>query len=158
MISEKQGEECTISIMEARKNTFLDYAYTGDKELMQKLFPDIAFEKINDDENYFKKIPDGTLKAPDVIKLYGCNLKEVWKEQQLSLKDAATPIGMSLEYLRQIEAGMPSKIDRNDLLLLCGLYQVCPEKLLGKLEPPGKVAMNFYNEETLKKPRLLLNG
>lgn len=156
MISEKQDKKLIIHIMESRKNTFLDYAYAGDKELMQKLFPDIAFEKINDDENYFKKIPDDTLEKLEVIKLYGRNLKKIRKEQQLSLEDVATPIGMSLEYLRQIEEGMPNKINRNDLLLLCGLYQVCPERLLGELAPPGKVAMKFYHEETLKKASFIV--
>lgn len=158
MISEKQAENAKISIMESRKNTFLDYAYAGDKDLMQKLFPDIAFEKISGDENYFKKIPDSTLTDTSVIKLYGLNLKKMRKEQHLSLENVATLIGMSLEYLRQIENGMPKKINRNDLLLLCGLYQVYPEKLLGQLAPQGKVPMKFYDEETLKKPHLSWNG
>lgn len=113
-------------------------------------FPD------SEEDAYFSKIPDCVFRDELIIKMYGERLLENRLKRGLSQEKVAELLGIDHDAVSKIESGLLKKIDRNILVLLCGLFQVTPEAMLG-LNPAGKSPMEFDADSVSGKPQFIVN-
>ena len=92
---------------------------------------------LDDDEYFQNRIPADVFENADIAKEYGKKLRALRLEKQYSLEVVSNWTGLSIQNIQLIETGQRKRIDRNRLLLFCGLYQEAPEDLLGHPEFRG---------------------
>ena len=136
----RRSDDDQIQIMREQRGRFASWAYAGEKGTVRKVF-DGYFSELRDDRllkeindptsTYFSRIPDQVLRSPVVIERYGKILRSLRESHGWSLEAVASNIGEKFQALQKIETGDRKFIRRNTLLLLCGVYQVSPEFLLG---------------------------
>lgn len=94
-----------------------------------------AKKTVLDDDEYFQnRIPADVFENADIAKEYGKRLRALRLEKRYSLDVVSNWTGLSIQNIQLIETGQRKRIDRNRLLLFCGLYQEPPEDLLGHPE------------------------
>lgn len=152
-------------VLEKRRNTFYDYAYAGNPEIMVKLFKDKDHDKEGKkspkkvDGEYFFKIPMQIFDDPDIIRKYGEEVLNARTERNFTQGKVAELFEIDHDAISKIEGGALKKIDRNILVLLCGLFRMPPEDLLGLNhceEPPKESAMTFDSSEVAGKPQFIV--
>ena len=141
-------------ILEQRKNEFQSWCYAGRPEVMRRIIPDFdtqmeIFEKLS------FCIPEEKFRDPVTIKEYGKNLRKAREDKGFTRKDVVSKLKICGQNLAEIEDGKRKEIDRDLLLLLCGIYHKCPEVLLG-MEPFAKDPLDFFAENESEKANLIL--
>lgn len=108
---------------------------------------------------YFQStIPDEAFENSEIAKEYGKKLRELREEQGYSLENIADYSGLSIQNIQLIETGKRKRIDRNRLLLFCGVYQVPPEYLLGFMEFKGTMPIEYMTKVTKTKFCFILDS
>lgn len=108
---------------------------------------------------YFQStIPNEAFENSEIAKKYGEKLRELREEQGYSLENIADYSGLSIQNIQLIETGKRKRIDRNRLLLFCGVYQVPPEYLLGFMEFKGTMPIEYMTKVTRTKVDFILDS
>lgn len=150
-----------LPILKMRKNTFANFAYAGSREIMIRVFEeelkdrDIPSKVI---ETYFSKIPAPAFADEDTIRNYGKNICSLREGRGFTQEKVAEVIGLEGDHdaISKIENGSLKKINRNFLVLLCGLFQTSPEYLMG-LEERNTQPMVFDPVDITGKPQFIVN-
>lgn len=107
-----------------------------------------------------QEIPDAVLENEDTIKIYGERLrtsrnglrpKEQQNGQGLTLEEVGQNLGISTVMVAAKEGANKKKslcrIDKDDLLAFCCIYQVSPHYLLGLMDSPAQYKISMGTQQ-----------
>ena len=106
--------------------------------------------------DYLDRIPEEDFHNAEIIKAYGKNVSDLRSKEGYTLEGLAEQIDIQFQALHQIEQGKRKKIDKNILKMLCGVFHMFPEELMGIAAPENRFPMEFYSELDAKKARFII--